>query len=713
MRNPLITAILLLLIIAGIGCSGGSAGPISPDLSIGGKGNQAIAGNIHLWGIWDVAIDPNTSTVEIAPVRGAEFTCDVNQFLQPPAAAKHLMGIQIDPSTDFATGYVVVDVSLTHPFAGLDAYTGFDVRGVCMGNGSMTGIKDPDIVYAGSQELRVLNADGLTRWFNPVEFTTYGTVFGFTLGKLGTPTSSWNATLNGYKYFCEGLDVGQDPGAFFSLPDCPNPRGYFPAGATLTRRYELQFPLVGGTPSYRFQYAVVANWEPPMVSPPTNIPGDFSVSANCNEAYAITTTDQSDMFYVNPSTKGGTLKLMVRVFDHQGAETPAGVASEIQAINLETSEGLISGDIATFDKTALNSAMVAQDEKSVTYLLQVDNPVPTGGGDYPVMVGIEDVWPSGYDPAYPGFAFPADVPLTAYFNAIVHVGGEVPYKNPVAVAEIVSPPPYCPGVGVEFDASGSYDQDEGGSSIVSYAWDFNGDGVYGDPFDSGTPANPTRIFPSFGVYNVDVKVIDDEGATDTLDTPLPVSVGSPTWVDDDNVSGPWDGSFDHPWPTIQQGINNANADCGKKWVLVKDGTYEENVTMIADITVEGYSNPAPTITTTDGSASPMVNFPSGSNSILRHFKAKPRCTGNAITIGGSNNTADDIEFIDNPGGNTCQYAVAASGANSVVNNVRCNGYHKSAGGFITVSGSGSQMTNCVILNLGSRGQERGRTHNVL
>jgi outer membrane protein assembly factor BamB len=431
MRRDLIVILAMALIAICVGCSSNTKSPVIPG-EITANIESSSAGATQLWGIWNVNLDPATATAEIVPLRGADFTCNVTQFLQPPIAHKNLMGIMIDPSTDWINGHAIVDVSFTHPFPGLDMYTGFDVRGVCMGNGSTPGISDPNIIYAGGEDLRVLNADGLTRWFNSAEFTSYKTLFGYMRGKLGSATDNWTAILNAYKYFCDGLGPQDDVGAFFADPDCTNPRGLYSAGNLLTRRYDIQFPVVGGVAQYAFQYAVIASWEPPNVSPPQNVPDDFPISANCQEAFCVSTTDESDMYYVDPSTTGGSLRLLVQVFDHQGAVNPSGVSAEIAAIRIETPGGLIPGDVATFDTAALSSALVVQDSNSATYELEVADVSPFAAGPASVLLVVENANPSNYDPGFAGFVFP-DGALAAYCSANVYVGTGAP----VIVASIL------------------------------------------------------------------------------------------------------------------------------------------------------------------------------------------------------------------------------------------------------------------------------------
>jgi hypothetical protein len=107
----------------------------------------------------------------------------------------------------------------------------------------------------------------------------------------------------------------------------------------------------------------------------------------------------------------------------------------------------------------------------------------------------------------------------------------------------------------------------------------------------------------------------------------------------------------------------------------------------------------------------MVDFHGAQDATLRHFRAEPKCVydpdnniyAHGISMGdGAGNVVDDIEFIDNPGGNTCTLAVTNGNWGSggcTVNNVRVNGYHKAFGGFISVGGQGIAVTNCALLNI--------------
>ncbi|MGV8909826.1 MAG: PKD domain-containing protein, partial [Propionicimonas sp.] len=80
---------------------------------------------------------------------------------------------------------------------------------------------------------------------------------------------------------------------------------------------------------------------------------------------------------------------------------------------------------------------------------------------------------------------------------------------------------------VTFDSSGSTDAD---GTVVSYLWDFGGDGT-------STLANPSHHFPAVATYNVTLTVTDDNGATGTVIKPVTtVANASPTAVFNSTVN---------------------------------------------------------------------------------------------------------------------------------------------------------------------------------
>ena len=102
--------------------------------------------------------------------------------------------------------------------------------------------------------------------------------------------------------------------------------------------------------------------------------------------------------------------------------------------------------------------------------------------------------------------------------------------NHTPVASFTASATYGPTpLTVNFDASASIDADPG--DTLSYSWDLNGDGVYGD----ATGVTTSKTYTTRGDVVVSVKVTDNHGAASTSsitifpgDTPPVVTINSPT-----------------------------------------------------------------------------------------------------------------------------------------------------------------------------------------
>jgi hypothetical protein len=525
---------------------------------------------------------------------------------------------------------------------------------------------------AGEGDTRLLNPDGYTRWWNPTEFPHTDTMFGYKDGLLGTPDSvaDFNSTINAYKLFCDDIT---EPDAPLSDVD-PSSRCVFTSGSQNVRHYTIDMGdgLV-------FNYAVDANWMMPEGTPPWEVPDDFPHSANRPEAWNATINETSNTLWNDGINSGGSLSLEIALWDHFDAG--------LNTIYVESPGNF--DPVGPINPTIVSSYMA-------TYEVDITSATPAQGSiDILISAESEKV---DYQGILPG------EPIAAYFVRTAYVSLNPDNLPPVAVAEIVSEPPFSAGDAITFDASASYDPD---GTIVSTEWDFNSDGIYGDSYDSGTDSIPTKIFNDPGTYYVNVRVTDDDGASDTLEDPLIVIIGAGgdiIWVDDDAVE-PYLGTFEQPFPTIEMGIEAADATYPEfSHIMVKDGTYPEEVFFEkGNVLLEGYSTPAPIIQSPDDSLKDLVILgSSATNTTIKHFQLKPMADTRGVYASGSNQVIDDIELLDNPGGPTCSWGVYVgswSGTGNIINNVRVDGYHKKGSGFISASGEDIKVTNCVLLNI--------------
>ncbi len=310
-RWVLTCTLIGLFLVLSIGCSGGSREstgiPLTPDITPGQAADRSGATLVShsLLGLYSCRFNPESEMLETVPLRDSMFHLNALRFLEPPPPVNmYLKNFEYDGQT------IDVDVELHHPFAGLLQFTGFDVRGIVIASGSIAGFSDPDIVIAGEGDTRLLNPDGLTRWWNPREFP-YNEDFplwGYIDGIKGTPDewANYSATLNGYKYFANGLDV-----------DAPlteldtSKRGAFLVGTVNSRHYTIELDA-----GLTFNYAIDACWDLPK-GDPIVVPDSFPESANCEEPYFLMAEVVSNTLWYDVSTGsgGGELGLDIHSYD--------------------------------------------------------------------------------------------------------------------------------------------------------------------------------------------------------------------------------------------------------------------------------------------------------------------------------------------------------------------------------------------------------------
>ncbi|MDG6228673.1 MAG: NosD domain-containing protein [Candidatus Thermoplasmatota archaeon] len=89
--------------------------------------------------------------------------------------------------------------------------------------------------------------------------------------------------------------------------------------------------------------------------------------------------------------------------------------------------------------------------------------------------------------------------------------------------------------------------------------------------------------------------------------------GKTIYVDDDNTNGPWDGSIEHPFQNIAEGIQASDAG---DMVFVNSGTYAENIIIDRAISLIGEENDRPII---DGKINRDVILVTSSNVQIQGF----------------------------------------------------------------------------------------------
>jgi hypothetical protein len=500
--------LISIICITILSCSGRADNPVSTTHQ--SPGNQNIehqASATNLWGFWKISIDTENSTVESVPVRSTQFTANVTTFLygSPPK-----LGFSIN-NISFGADYtdVDIDVSMTHPFAGLYQYNGYDVRGVFMGNGSASLDYNSDLTYPvpGTDQLVIQDPDtntggpdGYTRWFNISEFSEGGPpLFSYTPGDLASPGFAGTASLCPFKYYADGLSADED--LFTFLIDTAN-NGVFTAGGTNTRNYLLRFP--NGT-GINYGYAVIANWEALDIHP-----------SNAPEIQTIKVTDSSNLYFIDNSDNGGNLILDIDAF---GWQTSDGNPHDFDII-IESS---VVSTVQTFDPELI--ALPGGDNYS-TYHVEIPADIFSGPDDQFCWL-IFETKDFDYTNEFGTPNLANTDPLAAYFKVDLTISDIKPNTPPIVtgIEDEIDKGDYNAVVSID-DAITYYviytDPDAGQSHTTT--WYVTGDGE-GPPAGSDEVTMPID-WGSYGEGSYDIYVEVEDSIDSTLAGPFDITVVS-------------------------------------------------------------------------------------------------------------------------------------------------------------------------------------------
>ncbi|MCX6646563.1 MAG: hypothetical protein NTY09_09420 [bacterium] len=348
-----------------------------PDSVPGAHGGKAM------WGYWDISWTEENG-FEVIPLRGIEYTFNINTFIQPPVNPLSTFQIKmIDMEKLLLTGEVEVELSIKHPFPNMEQFTAFDLIGVIYGTGTYIAGSNTDIIYANPAVDPVLkNADGYTRWFNQSEFPKEGIV-GYTEGAMGNQDQTWGSTINPYKYFAHGIYPTQSVTNYYQSAAAVANRGAFRTTDIPSRDYKLDFPIVNGHLDVRFQYAFIVSWVEPAHTPPMSIPDDFPAEANMQEAFACDiSTAGSTLYWNDMHDSGGNLVLTLEVFDWQLMSGSGGLVGQISKVVLDSPDEFINGGNALTFYPGTWTEYAGTDPNSVKLVLNVDRVQPQGPCPY-------------------------------------------------------------------------------------------------------------------------------------------------------------------------------------------------------------------------------------------------------------------------------------------------------------------------------------------
>jgi len=505
MKQLYFPLVIILVIAIASGCSGQSSGPVLTDPVPGMSAQNSAGSTTHIWGYWDCMIDVETREVIAVPNRSLVFAANVTRFINndPQNLSFKINDIIPGNGTD-----IDIDVTIKHPFPGMSQYNGYDVRGifVCDGSGGFDyndkilypvhvegepfGDQTMPFGYAGS-------ADGYTRWYNPEEFPTAG-LFGYVPGIFAKPGYQPSATLCPYKYFSDSLGTTENLWEFLNETDN---NGVFSAGATNTRNYYLRWPdMMEGLP---FAYTIIANWEGVDVHP-----------SNATEAVGCLADVTPNLYYVDDTVNGGHLIADVRVFDWLSDYEGYGPMEDYTLII----ESTVTGGAYILNATEM--VPTGGDDNYSTYHVDIvaDSVESNINNEFWVMVEYSD-YDYSNDFGVPNSA--GTDPLTGYFRFPLEVSSE-PVSGVICDVVVHPDSPPMPYEGIPtaftFDASGSYDL---GGADLTYEWDFDNDGEFGDSYDGGTDDIPVKVFTEDNLVQVCVRV---SNGAETEECCVPVDI---------------------------------------------------------------------------------------------------------------------------------------------------------------------------------------------
>lgn len=163
MRQVIFLLIIATMMTVVISCSGGgNEGSLATEPAIrpGTTGQGGQNQSHFIWGLWQFIADPDKETLDVIQLRAGDFHLNTLVFLEPPP----LVNVTLE-SLEFVGNTVEADIGLRHPFLGLTEFTGFDVCGILITNGSISGFDDPEIVMAGEGD-----TSGITRKYHYICF---------------------------------------------------------------------------------------------------------------------------------------------------------------------------------------------------------------------------------------------------------------------------------------------------------------------------------------------------------------------------------------------------------------------------------------------------------------------------------------------------------------------------------------------------------------
>ena len=201
------------------------------------------------------------------------------------------------------------------------------------------------------------------------------------------------------------------------------------------------------------------------------------------------------------------LELQLTATDSQGLTATTSVTLQPQVVNL-TFTSAPTGLQLVFDGSSAATPFTFQAIIGSVHSISAPATQTLGGTNY-TFSSWSDAGAATHN---------VTAPATDTTFAATYSGGGGTNHPPTAVAT-GSPTSGTAPLTVSFDGSTSADPDVG--DTISYSWDLNGDGTFGD----STVATPSFTYTAAGTYSAVLRVTDNHGAS-TTSSPVTITVSS-------------------------------------------------------------------------------------------------------------------------------------------------------------------------------------------
>jgi hypothetical protein len=432
------------------GCSAGSGlNPAIPDEQqeqysgdVGDLTSENYT-NRGLLGLWEISINADRTAIDVIPRHSGVSHFNLVYFLEnaPCTDCLTLQNVVI-----ISPDEISVDMQITHPFPGIPELTCFDPRGIVITKADTFFPGFWQYLTMGPDSLVLLNPDGYTDLFNPVDYPQDAPVsplLKYTPGKYQI-NGLLNATLNPFVAYQKG-----------------SPRRMLTSGSSSVQTLDVHLP----DGPVAFGYAIDAAWCP-AGGDVTDPEVDFPPEANCLEPYRI----DVDIDGALNTLPGSFVTVNVAVYDHQGIYT----VSAVQLYAPYVFDGLINmvqtggqgANIGFYTATISNENASSEGEFGLLVRAIGTEPDPIHGNILAYQLVRLEI---GETSGTPGWALSWSGPNTSHNTFAKHIAMD--FNGNI----------FCTGTfyrTVDFDPGPGVDNHDGGENGDVFLSKFNPDGLY-------------------------------------------------------------------------------------------------------------------------------------------------------------------------------------------------------------------------------------------